>query len=156
MRLCAVIFASFFLFACGSSSSSDKSETPQTENSQNESGLPLLGTASEQGAFRVSIEWSQPITAGTLENTATLHFYDAKGADLSVQLTRYRLYMISMGHGSIKEKDMVFTDLGNGAWKVENIFFSMGGPASSWVVDVEADVAGQADKARVSIDYEVH
>ncbi|HET9239142.1 MAG TPA: hypothetical protein VFO10_17920 [Oligoflexus sp.] len=114
-------------------------------------------TASAAGAFHVKIEWNAPLKASSLENKATVTFVDEHAEALPLKLTGFKLFMPSMGHGSSKADQMVLTQDKDNAnvWSVAGIYFSMGGAAGDWVVDVEAGGCGSSDKARVSIPVEV-
>jgi hypothetical protein len=114
-------------------------------------------TASASEAFHVKIEWSAPLKAGSLENKATVTFVNEHAEALPLTLTSFKLFMPSMGHGSSKGDQLVLTqDKDNtNVWSVSNIYFSMGGAAGDWVVDVEAGGCGSSDKARVAIPVEV-
>jgi hypothetical protein len=157
------------LSACGSNDSK-KSDSQSTRDDaaadtehQDGHGLgdeghaPKSAVLSERGVFLVSIEWSEGLEAGTLANQATLTLWDPTLHKVSGTLKSFKLYMPSMGHGSIKTGEMKFVqDLTDPAvWSVSNIYFSMGGGTGSWVVDLEAEVGGQSDKVRVVIPYEV-
>jgi hypothetical protein len=84
-------------------------------------------------------------------------FSDASGESIAAELGGFKLFMPSMGHGSIKTKDMILAKDPDqqGTWNVSNIYFSMGGSVNEWVVDITATVAGVSDTVRVAIPYEV-
>lgn len=137
----------------------DSADTPpaagQVTDDSQAGAMPVGKTPSENGLFMVAVRWSPNLEAGTLENTAKVYFNSADGQPLAATLKKFSLFMVSMGHGSIKEKEMSFTALEASQWQVDRIYFSMPGPFASWAVDIEAEVNGQLDKARVSIDHEV-
>jgi hypothetical protein len=113
-------------------------------------------TLSPNRAFAVRIDWNRAPVAGSFDNSAEVYFLDALGQPVeSSVLSRFHLYMASMGHPSIKEEEMTLTQVDAGHWTVDRIYFSMGGSAGSWVVDLDATVNGQADQVRVSIDHAV-
>ena len=41
------------------------------------------------------------------------------------------------------------------AWKVDQIYFSMGGSPGDWVMDIEAGMCGASDTIRVPIEHAV-
>lgn len=142
--------------SCGSGHDNDKkSENPPLAPAADQT--PLSGfRLSDQEIFAAKIVWNNPPVSQSFENSAEVYLLDKSGQPLtSSRLTRFHLYMTSMGHPSIKEKEMQFTQVDPGHWTVSRIFFSMGGSAGSWVVDLEAEANGQADHIRVSIDHEV-
>ena len=150
--LLALFFLNLSWTACGSHSSSPaNSATPAVVG---EPGAPV---ASENGSFWVSVNWSADLTAGSLANSAVVKFTDAQQAPLAAELSSFKLFMPSMGHGSIKTKEMILSkdSAQAGTWNVKNIYFSMGGGVDEWVVDITASVNGVADKVRVTIPYEV-
>lgn len=167
----AFIFASLIAFGCDSKkdekSSHDEhadaaiqSEDPTCAASHDSMGIhgDLTGyTASAAGSFHVKIEWSAPLKAASLDNKATVTFVNEHAEALPLKLSSFKLFMPSMGHGSSKSDQMVLTqDKDNtNVWTVEKIYFSMGGAAGDWVVDVEAGGCGSSDKARVAIPVEV-
>ncbi len=152
MRL--IILFSFLsavtLSACGSSSSSKTVSPGATQDF----GVPV---AAPSGAFKVSLAWSTDLASGTLANSAEVRFSDANDQALAAQLEGFALFMPAMGHGTIKASELRFTqdpkDLAH--WSVSQIWFSMGGSANEWVVDVTASAQGQSEKVRVPIPYEV-
>lgn len=152
------------LISCGESrKSSDERPKDDAQSAANhQNGTEALdthsseGTPSEKGLFLVKVDWQNDVlTAGTFDNSALVHFNNAAGEHVGATLKSFKLFMVSMGHGSIKENEMIFSQMDEAHWKVDSIYFSMGGPASSWAVDVEAEVNGQTDKARVIIGQEV-
>jgi hypothetical protein len=167
----AFIFVSLLAFAC--ESKKDEKETHEdhadaavqaedpscmaTHEHMSIHGDLTGFTASASGSFHVKIDWSAPLKAASLDNKATVTFVNEHAESLPLKLTSFRLFMPSMGHGSGKGDQMVLTqdkDKAN-VWSVENIYFSMGGAAGDWVVDVEAGGCGSSDKARVAIPVEV-
>jgi hypothetical protein len=141
-------------FSCGSGSqSSDESPGPLPSADQS----PMSGfLPSDQNLFAAKIVWNNPPVAGSFDNSAEVYLQTKDGQPLtSSRLLRFHLYMVTMGHPSIKEKDMVFEQKDPGHWTVSRIYFSMGGSAGSWVVDLDAEANGAADHVRVSIDHEV-
>jgi len=114
-------------------------------------------TASASGTFHVKVEWTAPLKAGSLDNKATVTFVNEHAEALPLKLMSFKLFMPSMGHGSSKADQMVLTQdkEKTNVWSVANVYFSMGGAAGDWVVDVEAGGCGSSDKARVSIAAEV-
>ncbi|WP_141734383.1 hypothetical protein [Oligoflexus tunisiensis] len=142
--------------SCGKNSDNNKDENTTAP-------LPGADQTSLEGyslspnrAFAAKIVWNNAPVAGSFDNSAEVYFLDPKGEPVSTsQLTRFHLYMASMGHPSIKENEMTFTQVDPGHWTVGRIYFSMGGSSGSWVVDLEAEVNGQADQVRVSIDHAV-
>lgn len=116
-------------------------------------------TSSEQAIFKVAVSWTQPLTAGSLNNKATLSFRDAQDQPLPVVLSGFKLFMPAMGHGTIKADQLVMTPNADDSsrWTVDQIYFSMGGAKGEWVVDVTAQpIDGRgSDKVRVAIDQEV-
>jgi hypothetical protein len=167
----AFIFASLLAFGCeskkeesseheGHADAAVQSEDPTCVAAHEHMGLhgDLSGfTASANQAFHVKIEWSAPLKAASLENKATVTFVNEHAEALPLKLNSFKLFMPAMGHGSGKADQMVLTqDKDNpNVWSVDRIYFSMGGAAGSWVVDVEAGGCGSSDKARVSIAVEV-
>lgn len=168
----AVCFMSLVLVACDSKSekSSDHEGHADAAMSADEAaacaapgeGMGLHGdlsgfTASADGQFHVKVEWSSPLKAASLENKATVSFVDEHAEALPLTLKSFKLFMPSMGHGSGKSDQMVLTQHAEHAhmWSVEQIYFSMGGAAGDWVVDIEAGGCGALDKARVVIPVEV-
>jgi hypothetical protein len=149
-----------FLFitasACGQNSDNDRDNVaPAPAPAADQT--PLAGfQLSEQQHFAVKIVWNNPPVSQSFDNSAEVYLLDSKGQTVTdSQLTRFHLYMASMGHPSIKEKEMIFTQVDPGHWTVSRIFFSMGGSAGAWVVDLDAMVNGTTDHIRVSIDHEV-
>lgn len=114
-------------------------------------------TDSEGGKFKVKVDWPNPLIAGDLNNKATVTFLNHHGEAFALNLVSFKLFMPSMGHGTIKSDKLVFTQNQSekNIWDVDQIYFSMGGMADEWVVDVEAGACGITDKARVSIPVEV-
>lgn len=114
-------------------------------------------TASESGKFHVKVDWSSPLVSGELSNTAKVTFLNHHGEPIALTLSSFKLFMPSMGHGSIKNDKLVLArDAAHiNVWDVSQIYFSMGGAANEWVADVEGSVCGISDKARVSIPVEV-
>jgi hypothetical protein len=170
--LSALVFASLALVACDSKSdkSSDQegeadaavnAETSETCEAHAD-GTGLHGdmsafTKADGGQFHVKIEWSSPLKASSLENKATLTFVNDHAHALPIKLTSFKLFMPAMGHGSSRADQMVMTQNAEAAniWSVDQIYFSMGGGAGEWVVDLEAGGCGVSDKARVVIPVEV-
>lgn len=114
-------------------------------------------TASAAGKFNVKVDWSSPLVAGELTNKATVTFLSHHGEPFALNLLSFKLFMPAMGHGTIKADKLVFTQNATekNIWSVDQIYFSMGGGANEWVVDVEAGACGITDKARVVIPVEV-
>lgn len=142
--------------SCGSSNDKDKNnEDPTLTPAADQT--PLSGyLLSDQEHFAVKIVWNNPPVTQSFDNSAEVFFLDKNGQPVtSSRLTRFHLYMVTMGHPSIKEKDMVFQQIEPGHWTVSRIYFSMGGSAGSWVVDLEAEANSQSDHIRVSVDHEV-
>jgi hypothetical protein len=140
--------------SCGSTSDKkNQTSVPEpTADQTSQSGFLL----SDQEVFAVKIVWNNPPVSQSFDNSAEVYFQDKSGQPLSgSRLTRFHLYMASMGHPSIKESEMVFQEIEPGHWNVSRIFFSMGGSPGSWIVDLEAEANGQLDHIRVSIDHEV-
>jgi hypothetical protein len=142
--------------SCGQNSDNDK-DNKEPVPAPAADQTPMAGfLLSEQQHFAVKLVWNNPPISQSFDNSAELYFLDHNGqAVTESQVTRFHLYMASMGHPSIKEKEMVFTQVDPGHWTISRIFFSMGGSAGSWVVDLDAVVNGKADHIRVSIDHEV-
>ncbi|HET9238121.1 MAG TPA: hypothetical protein VFO10_12755 [Oligoflexus sp.] len=141
-------------FSCGSGSpSSDDNPGPVPSADQS----PMSGfLPSDQNLFAAKIVWNNPPVSQSFDNSAEVHLLTPDGQPLaSSRLLRFHLYMATMGHPSIKEKDMVIEQKEPGHWTVSRIFFSMGGSAGSWVVDLDVEANGVADHVRVSIDHEV-
>jgi len=113
--------------------------------------------ASAAGTFHVKIGWSAPLKAASLENKATVTFVNEHAEALPLTLTSFKLFMPSMGHGSSKGDQIVLSQGKENLniWTVDKIYFSMGGAAGDWVVDLEARVCCSSDKARISIPVEV-
>jgi hypothetical protein len=114
-------------------------------------------TPSTDGKFHVKVEWSSPLKAASLDNKATVSFVNEHAEALPLTLQSFKLFMPAMGHGSSKSEQIVLTQHAEHAhmWSVEQIYFSMGGAAGDWVVDIEAGGCGALDKARVLIPVEV-
>ncbi|MCX6127933.1 MAG: hypothetical protein NTX25_02575 [Proteobacteria bacterium] len=114
-------------------------------------------TASNQNRFHVKVDWSSPLLAGELNNSATVTFLSPHGEALPLTLKSFKLFMPSMGHGSIKTDKLILTQNPNemNVWSVGQIYFSMGGAAGDWVVDIEGSACGLSDKARVLIQQSV-
>ncbi len=150
--LFALLFLNLSWTACGSHSSNPSTSSQPVVS---EGSAPPL--ESENGTFWVSVSWSENLTAGTLANSALVKFTDTNKAPLAAELSSFKLFMPSMGHGSIKTKEMVLAKdpLQANTWSVSNIYFSMGGASDEWVVDITATVNGVSDKVRVVIPYEV-
>lgn len=153
----------FSLPACASdSATTDIDDSPASQKDyqavNDEQSQAIEGkTSSDNNLFLVEVVWqNQSLNAGTLENTAVVHITNSSGESIQANLKSFKLFMVSMGHGSIKEDEMVLSQLSNGSWRVDNIYFSMGGPANSWAVDIEAESDGQTDNARVLITQEVN
>ena len=151
------------LLACGEEKSN---ETGQHSPAEDMDQYPAIGddkkpstedrTQSENGLFFVKVVWgNQSLKAGTLANNAMVRFSDLSGEHVPVALKSFKLFMVSMGHGSIKEEEMLIESVDDAHWEVKNIYFSMGGTVNSWAVDIEAEVNGQTDRARVIIEQEV-
>lgn len=153
LALCLLLSFALSISACGgkSSDANDPAAPPLLNGADADEQL----TASQNGLYNVEVNWSPNLEAGTLDNSALLHFHNAAGEHVPAILKRFSLYHATMGHGSIKENEMVFTQEDLGHWLVKNIYFSMPGAARSWVVDIEAELDGKSDKARVVIDAEV-
>lgn len=141
-------------FSCGSGSQSSD-DTPGPVPSADQS--PMSGfLPSDQNLFAAKIVWNNPPVSQSFDNSAEVYLQTRDGKPLtSSRLLRFHLYMATMGHPSIKEKDMVFEQKEPGHWTVSRIFFSMGGSAGSWVVDLDVEANGVTDHVRVSIDHEV-
>jgi hypothetical protein len=121
-------------------------------------GAPEEGfTASEGSKFQVKVEWSSPLVSGELNNSAKVTFLSHHGEPLALTLASFKLFMPAMGHGTIKADKLVFKQdtSSKNVWDVSQIYFSMGGGANEWVVDVEGSACGVSDKARVLIPAEV-
>jgi len=114
-------------------------------------------TKSAQGLFHVKVEWSNPLTAGTLTNKATVTFVNDHAEPLPLKLSSFKLFMPAMGHGSGKTDQLIVTqDEANAhIWSLDQIYFSMGGAAGEWVVDIQGGACGASDKVRVVIPAEV-
>lgn len=170
--LSTAIFVSLALVACDSKSEKSAqhedhadaaviSETTEDCAAQGGSmgihGDVSAYTKSPTGLFHVKVEWSSPLTAGTLDNKATVSFVDEHAHELPVKLKSFKLFMPAMGHGSGKSDQMVLTQdaVQTNVWTVDKVYFSMGGGAGEWVVDVEGSSCGVSDKARVIIPLEV-
>jgi hypothetical protein len=141
-------------WSCGSgSTNSDDNPGPAPSADQS----PLSGfLPSDQNLFTAKIVWNNPPVSLSFDNSAEVYLQTKDGQPVtSSRLLRFHLYMATMGHPSIKEGDMVFEQKDPGHWTVSRIFFSMGGSAGSWVVDLDAEADGQADHIRVSVDHEV-
>lgn len=161
----AILLSSILLLslpACASdNASNDADDNPALQQdyqavSDEKSQSTEDKTPSENNLFLADVVWeNESLYAGSLENSAVVHITNISGEYIQADLKSVKLFMVSMGHGSIKEDEMVLSELSDGRWKVENIYFSMGGPANSWAVDIEADFDGQTDKARVLIKQEV-
>lgn len=168
----AVLFASMALVACDSK----KEESTELEGhadaaviSEDSGACSAHGDSmgmhgdltgysmSAEGKFHVKVEWSSPLTASTLDNKATVSFVNEHAEPLPMKLTSFKLFMPAMGHGSGKVDQMVLTQDAEHShiWSVERIYFSMGGAAGDWVVDIEGSACGAGDKARVVIPVEV-
>lgn len=156
MKTCCLWVLIFAASACGKNSQNNEdspSPSPLPVADQN----PMDGyVLSPNQTFSVKVVWNNPPISQTFDNSAEVYFLDKNGQVATAsKLTRFHLYMATMGHPSIKEKEMVLTQVDPAHWNISRIFFSMGGSKGSWVVDLEAEVNGQADKVRVSIDHEV-
>jgi hypothetical protein len=114
-------------------------------------------TFSETKVFQVRIDWSSPLVAGELNNSARLKFLQKHGEAMPLSLNSFKLFMPAMGHGSIKTDKLILTqDLEDtSSWKVQQIYFSMPGGAGDWVVDLAVSACGISDKFRVVIPGEV-
>jgi hypothetical protein len=110
---------------------------------------------SANNLYIVKIGWTHDPVAGTLDNSAIVHFDDLNGQHVAAVLKSFHLYHQTMGPGSIKDDAMTFTQLNEAHWQVDNVYFSMPGSAGSWVVNIEAEVNGQVDKAQVPVAMEV-
>ena len=129
------------------------SEYTQTQVHQAKEGF----TSSAAQAFQAKVDWSSPLIAGELNNGATLSFLSSNGKPAPLALNSFKLFMPAMGHGSIKADKMLFTQQADAKniWSVSQIYFSMGGAAGEWLVEIEASACGISDKARVIIEQEV-
>jgi hypothetical protein len=109
------------------------------------------------GRFYTTLEWSDQLVAGELTNRALVKFYDANQQPIPLKLMSFKLFMPSMNHGTIKLDKLVTSQDSKipNQWLVTQIYFSMGGKKSEWVVDIEAGICGESDKIRVSIEQEV-
>ncbi|MBC7531738.1 MAG: hypothetical protein H7318_09180 [Oligoflexus sp.] len=139
--------------ACGSKS--DSKDNPALPPASGRDNSEEQLKVSKNGLFNVEVTWSPSLEAGTLNNSALIHFRAPASEHAPAILKSFRLYHSTMGHGSIKENEMTFTEEEAGHWLVKNIYFSMPGAASSWVVDIEAELNGVTDSVRVVIDAEV-
>jgi hypothetical protein len=110
-------------------------------------------TKSAQGLFHAKVEWSSPLTAGTLVNQATITFVNDHAEPLPLKLSSFKLFMPAMGHGSGKADQLIVTqDEANAhVWSLDRIYFSMAGAAGEWVADIEGGACGSSDKVRVVI-----
>ncbi|MDQ3231839.1 MAG: hypothetical protein M3Q07_08470 [Pseudobdellovibrionaceae bacterium] len=144
----------FTLVSCGDADKNTADPPARPTGPEQEAQAPFALSTNQ--TFAVKIVWNHPPRSQSLDNSAEVYFVDKNSQNLvDTRLLRFHLYMASMGHPSIKEEDMVFNQVAPGHWTVSRIFFSMGGSAGSWVVDLEAEVEGQPDKVRVSIPHEV-
>lgn len=118
---------------------------------------PREAAPSPNRLFLASVNWSTPLVAGSLNNTAEVSFWGPDLHKKAAVIKSFKLFMPAMGHGSIKTDQMQFSqDPANAAlWKVSKIYFSMPGGPGEWVVDIEAEVGGQTDKVRIAIPHEV-
>lgn len=130
---------------------------PASPNSPFSSSDSLSGfTLSAQKTYAVKIVWNSPPISDSFENSADVYFVDIAGNPLSdAELKRFSLFMVTMGHPSSMEREIVRTKIEPGHWKVSRILFSMGGPSGSWVVNIEATTQNQSDKAQVSVEQDV-
>ncbi|MDQ3231402.1 MAG: hypothetical protein M3Q07_06235 [Pseudobdellovibrionaceae bacterium] len=114
-------------------------------------------SASEQQKFHVKIDWSSPLVSGSKGNSATVTFKDHHAHAVALKISSFKLFMPAMGHGSSQGDQMVMTQdaTNTNVWTVDQIYFSMGGGAGEWVVDIEAGACGVTDKVRVAIPVEV-
>jgi hypothetical protein len=114
-------------------------------------------TAAAKNTFYAKVDWSSPLIAGELNNSASVTFISGHGDPLALTLKSFKLFMPAMGHGTIKADKLVFTqkEASKNVWSVGQIYFSMGGGRGEWVVDIEATACGYTDTARVVIAQEV-
>jgi len=173
MKILSVIGFSMILTlaACDNKSSDNKAEG-QTQDAApviddpalcqaladaHEHEAPEGYTASPKHTFYVKLDWSSPLLAGELNNSASVTFISGHGDPLPMNLKSFKLFMPSMGHGTIKADKLVFTQnaTAKNIWNVGQVYFSMGGGPGEWVVDVEATACGYTDTARVVIAQEV-
>ncbi|HYX36222.1 MAG TPA: hypothetical protein VE954_24225 [Oligoflexus sp.] len=114
-------------------------------------------SASEQQKFHVKFDWSSPLVSGTKGNSATVTFKDHHAHAVALKISSFKLFMPAMGHGSSQGDQMVMTQdaTNTNVWTVDQIYFSMGGAAGEWVVDIEAGACGVTDKVRMAIPVEV-
>jgi hypothetical protein len=110
-------------------------------------------TASAEQLFLVKIDWSLPLVAVTQPNQAKVSFIGPQGQAAPLTLSSFQLFMPSMGHGSIKTKLMKMSQDPKApyTWQIDSVYFSMGGSAGEWVVDLEASACDRTDRARVII-----
>ncbi len=174
----ALSFTSFLglsiLGACDANDNESKAEEPQeivaaavdqASVDQRKTGheigdeghAPLGSVLSPNGVFLANVSWSANLVAGSLENQATVKFFEPHLHKAPAILKSFKLFMPAMGHGSIKTDQMVFTQdpADPSTWTVSKIYFSMPGGSGEWVVDIEAELAGKTDKVRISIPAEV-
>ncbi len=118
---------------------------------------PAGFTAAANNKFHVKVDWSENLLAGELTNSAKVTFQSPHGEPMGLTLKSFKLFMPSMGHGTIKADKLIFArdPVETHVWSVSQIYFSMGGAAGEWVVDVEGSACGLTDKARVTIQQEV-
>ena len=117
------------------------------------------GVTSANGLATVSLSMdSQALKAGPSHSyTASLKFFDQDGMMLDgIQLVSSEPWMITMGHGSIKDSlaFMQHDELGH-HWMVTGVQFSMGGDAGSWVMKTSFSINGETDSVDLPIPYEV-
>ncbi len=159
----AFLYLLLLSFSCRENKSSADPRLPDNpsaiDDGEQPAQDPLLDASvlSQNGVFRAQIDWSPALEAGTLANSATLRVLDAQGQKTAASLKSFKLFMPAMGHGSIKTDKLTFQPSADdpGLWTITNIYFSMGGAAGEWVVDLEVELNGQLDKVRLSVDHEV-
>lgn len=110
-------------------------------------------TRSARGLFHVKVEWSSPLTAGSLGNQATITFVNEHAEPLPLKLVSFKLFMPAMGHGSGKTDQLIVTkdEAKAHVWSLDQIYFSMPAAAGEWVADIEGGACGSSDKVRVVI-----
>jgi hypothetical protein len=124
----------------------------QTANSPHE-GFTL----SKNSSYYVKIQWQEPLKASTEAHTAILSFLSPGLTPAPITITQFKLLMPIMGHGSIKSDEMIIKQDAATPyiWTASNIYFSMGGSAGQWVVDLETVSCSIKDSVRVPVPYAV-
>ena len=118
---------------------------------------PVDAPNSKQSYFALTAMWPAELHAAKLNDTIRLKFWEVEGHELSAKLLQVSPYMVSMGHGSTNADKQVFTQTSENPseWTIKNVYFSMGGAANTWALDVTAEVEGVSDTARIIIPLEV-